>query len=93
MDKPLIDECVEVARKLNTMDEEELFLVYDILLDQQRNAFEKSLFYQIYENKHKELNRCEAREIMDTYINDYYDAHHRETIYEYLLTKMKEENL
>lgn len=89
MTKKTIDECVDIARKLNTMNEQEICLVYDMLLDQQRTAFETSLFYQIYENKHKELNRMDARKLIDTYISDYYEDEHRETIYEYILTRIK----
>ena len=53
MEKNSIDKCVNIARNLNNMNDEEILLVYDMLLDQQRTALETSLFYQIYENKHK----------------------------------------
>lgn len=93
MEKDSIDKCVNIARNLNNMNDEEILLVYDMLLDQQRTALETSLFYQIYENKHKELKKLEARKIIDSYISDYYDQHHHESIYKYLMTRINEENM
>lgn len=93
MGKDSIDKCVNIARNLNNMNDEEILLVYDMLLDQQRTALETSLFYQIYENKHKELKKLEARKIIDSYISDYYDQHHHESIYKYLMTRINEENM
>lgn len=93
MEKNSIDKCVNIARNLNNMNDEEILLVYDMLLDQQRTALETSLFYQIYENKHKELKKLEARKIIDSYISDYYDQHHHESIYKYLMTRINEENM
>ena len=93
MEKNSIDKCVNIARNLNNMNDEEILLVYDMLLDQQRTALGTSLFYQIYENKHKELKKLEARKIIDSYISDYYDQHHHESIYKYLMTKINEENM
>ena len=93
MEKNSIDKCVNIARNLNNMNDEEILLVYDMLLDQQRTALERSLFYQIYENKHKELKKLEARKIIDSYISDYYDQHHHESIYKYLMTRINEENM
>lgn len=93
IEKNSIDKCVNIARNLNNMNDEEILLVYDMLLDQQRTALETSLFYQIYENKHKELKKLEARKIIDSYISDYYDQHHHESIYKYLMTRINEENM
>ena len=93
MEKNSIDKCVNIARNLNNMNDEEILLVYDMLLDQQRTALGTSLFYQIYENKHKELKKLEARKIIDSYISDYYDQHHHESIYKYLMTRINEENM
>lgn len=93
MEKNSIDKCVNIARNLNNMNDEEILLVYDMLLDQQRTALETSLFYQIYENKHKELKKLEARKIIDSYISDYYDQHQHESIYKYLMTRINEENM
>ena len=93
MEKNSIDKCVNIARNLNNMNDEEILLVYDMLLDQLRTALETSLFYQIYENKHKELKKLEARKIIDSYISDYYDQHHHESIYKYLMTRINEENM
>ena len=93
MKKNSIDKCVNIARNLNNMNDEEILLVYDMLLDQQRTALGTSLFYQIYENKHKELKKLEARKIIDSYISDYYDQHHHESIYKYLMTRINEENM
>lgn len=93
MEKNSIDKCVNIARNLNNMNDEEILLVYDMLLDQQRTALGTSLFYQIYENKHKELKKLEARKIIDSYISDYYDQHHHKSIYKYLMTRINEENM
>ena len=93
IEKNSIDKCVNIARNLNNMNDEEILLVYDMLLDQQRTALGTSLFYQIYENKHKELKKLEARKIIDSYISDYYDQHHHESIYKYLMTRINEENM
>lgn len=93
MEKNSIDKCVNIARNLNNMNDEEILLVYDMLLDQQRTALGTSLFYQIYENKQKELKKLEARKIIDSYISDYYDQHHHESIYKYLMTRINEENM
>lgn len=93
MEKNSIDKCVNIARNLNNMNDEEILLVYDMLLDQQRTALGTSLFYQIYENKHKELKKLEAKKIIDSYISDYYDQHHHESIYKYLMTRINEENM
>ena len=93
MEKNSIDKCVNIARNLNNMNDEEILLVYDMLLDQQRTALETSLFYQIYESKHKELKKLEARKIIDSYISDYYDQHQHESIYKYLMTRINEENM
>ena len=41
----------------------------------------------------KELKKLEARKIIDSYISDYYDQHHHESIYKYLMTRINEENM
>lgn len=96
MEKKKIEQYVKVAKEINEekkMGEEQYVLLWNMLSDETKAAFEKCFYCQMYVDKvHATIITPPIEETIDGWISEYYDSDETEntSLFEFMCTKIKQ---